>query len=140
MPFAGVDRDGLLSCGWPEPGRVAEGPGLRAIWFERDAAMAVGPRPAGLEGRAAVVDQGCAWCVVRLEGPGAEDVLARLVPVDLRERAFPDGAVARTLVGHMNGAILRRGAAFEIWVFRSMAGTLAHELGRAMRGVAARAL
>lgn len=138
MPLAGADAGGLLGCDWPVPGRVVEGAGMRAIWFGRDAVMVEGPRPAGLEGRAAVVDQGDAWCVVRLEGRRAEDVLARLVPLDLRDRAFPDGSVARTLVGHVSAAVLRRGAEFELWVFRSMAVTLAHELGRAMRGVAAR--
>ena len=137
MPYRG-GAGAALACGWPEPGRWIEGDGLRAVWSGRDAAMVVGARPEGLEGRAAVTEQTDAWVVVRLEGSGAGDVLARLVPVDLRERAFPEGSVARTLLGHASVLILRGGGAFEIWAFRSMARTLAHELGRAMRGVAAR--
>ena len=128
-----------LPCGWPEPGRVAEGGGVRAIWFGREAAMVTGARPEGLEGLAAVTDQADAWVVVRLSGPAAEDVLARLVPIDLGARAFPEGSAARTLLGHMSVGLLRAEGAFEILAFRSMAGTLAHEMGRAMRAVAARA-
>ncbi len=128
-----------LPCGWPGPGRVVEGGGARAIWFGREAAMVTGARPGGLDGLAAVTDQADAWVVVRLSGPAAEDVLARLVPIDLRVRAFPEGSAARTLLGHMSVGILRASGAFEILAFRSMAGTLAHELGRAMRAVAARA-
>lgn len=140
MPFRGraaavAER---LACGWPDPGRAVEGGGMRAIWFGRETAMVEGARPEGLEGLAALVEQSDAWCVVRLEGAGAEDALARLVPLDLRPRAFPDGSAARTLLGHLPVAILRRGAAFEIWAMRSMAGSLAHDLERAMRGVAAR--
>ena len=141
MPYRG--REGAvaraLPCGWPEPGRVAEGGGARAIWFGREAAMVTGARPEALDGLAAVTDQADAWVVVRLDGPAALDVLARLVPIDLRERAFPQGSAARTLLGHMSVGVLRAGDAFDILAFRSMAGTLAHELGRAMRGVAGRA-
>ena len=141
MPFRGrteaVGR--ALPCGWPEAGRVVEAGGLRAIWFGREAAMVSGARPEGLDGLAAVADQSDAWVAVRLDGPAAGEVLARLVPIDLRERAFPEGAAARTQLGHMSVSILRAaGGGFEIRAFRSMAGTLAHELGRAMRAVAAR--
>ena len=141
MPYRGrADAVGrALPCGWPEPGTVAEGGGARAIWFGREAAMVTGARPEGLGGLAAVTDQSDAWVAVRLDGPAAEAVLARLVPIDLRERAFPEGAAARTLLGHMTVSILRAGGGFEIRAFRSMAGTLAHELERAMRAVAARA-
>ena len=138
MPLKEVDMAGALPCGWPEPGRAVEGGGRRAIWFGRDAALVTGPRPEGLDGRAAVTDQADAWVVVRLEGAGGEAALSRLVPIDLRAARFPDGSVARTMLGHLGVAVVRVGEAFELWAFRSMAGTLAHELARAMRGVAAR--
>jgi sarcosine oxidase gamma subunit len=42
-------------------------------------------------------------------------------------------------VQHMNGSVTRIGAdSFVILVFRSMAGTLYHDLERAMESVAAR--
>ena len=73
--------------------------------------------------------------------PGLEPVLARLTPIDLRDSAFPKGATARTVIGHMTGSITRTGAdTYAIMVFRSMAKTAVHELERAMRGVAARKL
>ena len=140
MPFAGcADAVGrALRCGFPAPGRAVRGGGLRALWTGREAAMVMGPRPEGLDGLAAITDQTDGWCVVRLEGAAARDVLARLCPLDLREPAFPEGSATRTLLGHMTAVIARHDGAFEILTMRSMAATLAHELERAMRGVAAR--
>ena len=140
MPYRGrAEAVGqALPCGWPAPGRIAEGGGVRAIWSGREAAMVTGARPEGLGGLAAVTDQSDAWVALHLDGPAAGDVLARLVPIDLRERTFPEGSAARTLLGHMGVLILRSGGGFEIHAFRSVAGTLAHELERAMRAVAGR--
>ncbi len=87
---------------------------------------------------AALTDQSDAWTVVRREGAGADDALARLTPLDLREGHFKRGHTARTLVGHMTAQITRTTKGFEIMVFRSMAGTLVHELHVAMQSVAAR--
>ena len=68
------------------------------------------------------------------------DVLARLVPVDLRLAAFPVGRAVRPGLNHMNAVILRTGDhAFEIMVFRSMARTAWHEVETTMNMVAARA-
>ncbi|MEO0915873.1 MAG: sarcosine oxidase subunit gamma [Pseudomonadota bacterium] len=92
-----------------------------------------------LAGIAAVTDQSDAWAVVSISGAGVEDVLARLVPVDLRLATFKTGHTARTMLGHMSVAISRVGAqSFEIMAMRSMAGTLVHELETAMRSVALR--
>ena len=64
--------------------------------------------------------------------------LARLVPVDLAGLAR--GQVARSLLGHMMALLRRTGAQeLEVWVFRSMAATAVHEIGTAMRSLAARA-
>ncbi|MFW5881818.1 MAG: sarcosine oxidase subunit gamma, partial [Roseicyclus sp.] len=68
------------------------------------------------------------------------EVLARLTPIDLGEAAFAPGHAARTMLGHMSCLLLRLEAdRFGLMVFRSMAGTAAHELDRAMRLAAARA-
>jgi sarcosine oxidase subunit gamma len=92
-----------------------------------------------LEGLAAVTDQSDAWAVVTISGAGVEDVLAHLVPIDLRVGVFKNGHTARTMLGHMSVAMTRIGAnTFEVMVMRSMAGTLVHDLETAMRGVAAR--
>lgn len=92
-----------------------------------------------LDGLAAVTEQPDAWAVVQIAGSGVEDVLARLVPVDLRAQVFKTNHVAKTMLGHMSVTITRTGPAkFEIMVMRSMARTLVHDLDVAMRAFALR--
>lgn len=129
--------------GWPAPGEViagAGGAGASVQWFGRDLALLVGPEPdAALATHAALTDQSDAWAVLRIEGPGATAVMARLTPLDLRESVFGVGRAARTDVAHIAGAVTRVDAeAFEIMAFRSMAASLVHEVAVAMRRVAAR--
>ncbi len=124
----------------PKPNRATGKSDARAIWFGPDQAMLMGPEPNGsLTSEATVVDQSDAWAVVRIEGTGAEDVLARLIPIDLRSRTFKRGHTARTLLQHMTVSVTRVGdQAFQIMAFRSMARTLVHDLQRAMESCAAR--
>jgi sarcosine oxidase subunit gamma len=134
--------DGLgreIGLAFPGPGETLAGDGVRVVWSGMDQCFVLGARPAAIPG-AATTDQSDAWAVVALEGGAVRDVLARLVPVDLRDAAFPEGRAARTLLGHMSCLLLRTGPeSFEAMVFRSMAGSAAHELDRAMRLVAGRA-
>lgn len=125
---------------WPGPNRATGKAGARAIWFGRDMAMLAGPEPAAaLNAYAAMTLQSDAWTCVTLSGAGVEDVLARLVPVDVSAEVFKRGHSARTMIQHMNGSVTRIGAdSFLLMVFRSMAGTLLHDLERAMESVAAR--
>ncbi|MFC6637605.1 sarcosine oxidase subunit gamma [Sulfitobacter sp. JBTF-M27] len=127
-------------CTWPKPNRSTGKDGGRCIWFGRDEALLIGPAPdMGLAKHGAVVDQSDAWAVVSLAGPGAVDVLARLVPVDLRDAAFKRGHTVRTQVMHMNASITKLGTDhLMIMVFRSMAGTLVYDLKGAMAAVASR--
>ena len=120
------------------------GAGLSAInrrsgavtWFGHGVWLVSGA--VALDG-AAVTDQSDAWTVVEVKGPGAEDVLARLVPIDLRVSVFKKNHTAKTMLAHMSITITRTGPdAFEIIAMRSMAKTLVHDLEVAMRGVAAR--
>ncbi|MCX7560853.1 sarcosine oxidase subunit gamma [Sulfitobacter sp. F26204] len=124
----------------PLPGQSTSKGGLRCLWFGRDSVMLIGvaPDPALVE-HGAVVDQSDAWARVTLSGAGAVDVLARLVPVDLRAAVFRLGQTARTQLGHMQASITRTAPdGFEIMVFRSMAGSLVHDLKRAMAAVSMR--
>lgn len=140
----GADLDRAMvaayGVGVPKPNRVLAKGGVRAVWFGRNQVLLMGAAPAAeVAAHAALVDQSDGWGAVTLEGPASVDVLARLVPVDLRAAGFKRGHCARTQLGHMNVSITRTGAeGFMILVFRSMASTLVHELERAMRGVAAR--
>ena len=127
-----------LGLAMPEPNSFAEKKGARIVWTGRDQAFLTGVEPPALEG-AALTDQSDGWAALALTGAGAVDVLARLVPVDLRLAAFPVGRAIRTQLNHMNVVILRAGDhAFEILGFRSMARTAWHELETTMHMVAAR--
>jgi heterotetrameric sarcosine oxidase gamma subunit len=126
--------------GWPTVGGTFDKDGVQIIWFGRGEAVLIGPAPDAVLGEhAAVVDVSDAWAVVSIEGADTIDVLARLVPVDLRDHAFAQGHTVRTQLLHLSASITKRGPdRFMILVFRSMAATLIHDLKQAMVGVAAR--
>ncbi len=50
------------------------------------------------------------WVAMRVSGPLVRDVLARICPVDLHDRVFEVGQVARTVMEHMGTIILREDA------------------------------
>lgn len=128
-----------LGLAMPAPNSFAEKAGARIIWTGREQAFLVGVEAPALDG-AAVTDQSDGWAVLALSGLGAADVLARLVPLDLRLSVFPVGRAVRSGLNHMSAVILRTGDyAFEIMVFRSMVRTGWHEIAAAMEAVAARA-
>ena len=137
--------DAVHGVGFPKPNRTTgKSPlgkgGVCSVWIGRNQALLIGVAPdASLRAHGALVDQSDGWCAVCLSGAAAEDVLARLVPIDLRAGHFKRGHTARTLLGHMTVSITRtEPEEFMILVFRSMASTLVHELSAAMLGVASR--
>lgn len=143
-PFKGQDRavsDALVAqigAAFPQPNRTTGEALKRVVWTGRGQAMVLGTALAPIPG-ASMTDQTDAWACVALEGDGARDVLTRLVPIDLRPARFEVGHTARTLVGHMSAILSRSGdERFDIMVFRSMAGTLVHDLKEAMETIAAR--
>lgn len=146
MPYRGAEKalSGALKkshgMDFPAANRATGKSGARAIWFGQGQAMLLGPAPdSGLADHAAMTDQSDAWAVVRLEGSTATDVLARLIPADLRSSVFRRGHTARTELMHMTASVTRVGdKAFQIMVFRSMSETLIHDLKSAMEAVAAR--
>jgi heterotetrameric sarcosine oxidase gamma subunit len=128
-----------LGLAMPAPNTFAEKKGARIVWTGREQAFVIGAECPALDG-AAVTDQSDGWAVLGVSGVAAVDVLARLVPLDLRLGAFPVGSAVRSGLNHMNAVILRVGDyAFEVMVFRSMARTAWHELETTMSMVAARA-
>ncbi|QIE45174.1 sarcosine oxidase subunit gamma [Pseudohalocynthiibacter aestuariivivens] len=146
-PYKGKDDAASASLkaahgmAFPAPNRTTGKEGNRAVWFGQRQALLIGPAPDPvLVDHAALTDQSDGWAVVRLTGPGAANVLARLVPLDLRDRHFRTGHAARTDLMHMNASLTRIGVqSWQIMVFRAFAQTLAHDLKTAMQGVAARA-
>lgn len=128
-----------LGLAFPAPGTWAAKGEARIVWTGRGQAFLMGVPAPALEG-GAVTDQSDGWAGFALSGPGAEAVLARLVPLDLRAAAFPVGRAARAALNHMSLVLLRTGAeAFELYVFRSMARSAWHELQEAMERLEARA-
>lgn len=124
---------------FPNPNRALQSQAGRLVWAGNGIALLFDADAPDLASLAATTDQSDAWAIVRMEGPQTEDVLARLVPMDLSKRAFKVGHTARTMVAHMTASVTRIGPqAFEVMVMRSMAGTLLHDLTRAAKGVAAR--
>jgi len=145
-PFAGQEAalSGALQTayglGFPEPGHSAEEDGARILWSGRRQAFLLGPEPdAALARHAAVTDQSDGWAALHLSGAGCEAVLARLVPLDLRAEVFAPGCTARSLLQHCHVSVTRLDdTGFLILGYRSMAGTLVHDLDTAMSSLAAR--
>lgn len=128
-----------LGLAMPAPNTFVEKKGARIVWTGREQAFLIGVAPPEMQG-AALTNQSDGWAVLGVSGPAAVEVLARLVPVDLRLPVCPVGTALRAPVNHMNAVILRTGDyAFEIMVFRSMARTAWHEIETAVSLVAARA-
>lgn len=126
--------------GFPAPGEVLTVPAGRLVWAGRETAYLFGAdRTAleGLDGLAAVTDQSDAWAGLVLAGGGLHSVLARLVPLDLAGMATPHAA--RSLLNHLPLLLVRQDEdSADLWTYRSMAGSLLHEVRTAMRAVAAR--
>lgn len=131
--------DKQIAAAFPDPNRTTGSGDARAVWTGPGQAFVLGKPLKPITG-AAMADQTSAWAACALEGDHAAEVLARLVPIDLRDETFAVGHAARTVLGHMTCVLIRTGAVrYEIMVFRSMAATCTHEITRAMRMVAARA-
>lgn len=126
----------------PAPGRASGRDGVRLLWFGAEHWLLCGPAPdPALAACSALTDQTDAWAAMTLSGDGAESVLARLVPLDLSPDTFRRGHTARSTIGHMPASVTRLAdGTFLLMTFRSMAGTLVHEVETAMSGVNARRL
>jgi sarcosine oxidase subunit gamma len=127
-----------LGLAWPEPGRMTVAGAARLAFAGRGVAFLIGAAPPDFGAAAAVTDQSDGWAGLRLTGAAAVDVLARLVALDLRPGAFPEGSAVRAMLNHMPLCLMRWAGGFELLVFRSMTRTAVHELAEAMARVAAR--
>ena len=83
---------------------------------------------------ASVSDQSSGYAILRLSGPMVRDTLAKILPIDLHERAFEPDRVASTTASHVGATLWRLADAvdgspvFEIAVFRSLVGSFWHNL------------
>ena len=129
-----------MGLAFPAPNGLSEKDGALLVWTGRDQAFLIGADAPEMGPAAALTDQSGGWAAFRISGPKAPDVLARHVPLDLRDAAFPPGRAVRAPLGHMSSVLWRgQDGSFCVMVFRSMARTAWHEIETAMRSVAARA-
>ena len=102
----------------PRPGRseAAEDGSVRLLGMAIDQFFAVLPANGGnpLDTVAAhlgtagyLTSQTDNWVMLRIEGPLAVRALERVCLIDLAPSAFPDGAVARTVMEHLGAVIVR---------------------------------
>lgn len=138
-PFAGQAAAvaALLNAPLSVGNATALGPG-RLIWTGLGQWLLEGiDPPAGLGAHAALTDQSDGWTALRLTGPDAGRVLARLTPLDLARAVFPPGSAARSLLGHVPVILIAVPEGVDLLVMRSFTATAAHEIAIAMRAVAA---
>ncbi|MDQ7081111.1 MAG: sarcosine oxidase subunit gamma [Paracoccaceae bacterium] len=121
----------------PAPCRSGGNDRLRLIWAGLGKYLLVGVAPAApaLSRRAALVDQGGAYAIMRLQGGLATDILARLTPIDLRPTTFRRGHVALSELAHIPALILKRTNGADIMVPRSLAVSACSKLLGAMQRV-----
>lgn len=124
-----------LGLVFPAPNGVSAQGDARLVWTGRGQAFLIGAAAGDWSDMAAITDQSDGWVGLSLQGTGAQDVLARLVPLDVRAM----GACARSTLGHMPLILLKGADGFQLLTFRSMAKTAWHELETAMKLLAARA-
>ncbi len=135
-----TDLNAALGLKYPAPNRSTGKASDRLVWMGHDTAFLIGDKPdKTLTKLASVVDQSDGWVIIRLTGQECENVLARLIPIDLRPLHFKRAHTARTELKHMTVSVTRIGpTTFDIMGMRSFARTLADDLIDAMRGIAAR--
>jgi sarcosine oxidase subunit gamma len=116
---------GAVALVWAGPGQwLALSRGATGV-----ARFAFAPELSAMLGDAAsVTDLTGARAVLRLSGPRVRDALAKLVPIDLDDAAFPPGAAALTVGGHIGLHLWRLEGevpAFDLACHRSYGGSLA---------------
>ncbi|MBA3449466.1 MAG: sarcosine oxidase subunit gamma [Pseudaminobacter sp.] len=125
------------------PRAVAGGKGV-LIWSGPDQMMALFSRHDDIRpvdslretfaGSASLSDQSDGRCMIRISGPRARDMLAKVSSVDLYETAFPVGAAAATSIDHTGVNLWREPdnseglPVFSVLVFSSFADSLWHTL------------
>lgn len=107
----------------PGPGLSATGEGGTLMRVEPLKWLMVSerevPRPALESDDGTVLDLGHARTVIHVSGPRAVELMARMVPLDLRPAHFADGAVAASVLHHVGVTILARDGGFDVFALRS---------------------
>ncbi|MFU0503832.1 sarcosine oxidase subunit gamma [Pseudaminobacter sp. NGMCC 1.201702] len=130
-------------AGPAKPNTVAAGKSV-LIWSGPDQVMALSARGTSIRpldtmreafaGIASLSDQSDGRCMVRVSGPRARDLLAKLSSIDLHDSVFPVGAAAATSIDHTAVNLWREADAkdgsptYSILFFSSFADSLWHTI------------
>ena len=106
-----------LGAAWPEIGTTTTSPkGYQLLGIQADMVLAVFDHPGGLSDdvirkglgdKAYCTDQSDAWVMIRVAGEGVYEALERICPLDISERNFAIGQVARTQMEHLGAIIVK---------------------------------
>lgn len=133
----------LTGVGVPMRLTIWEAGAYSVVWMAPDEVLVLCPAgestgaAAALEAslggsHALALDLSAARAVFRIEGPGAREVLAKGVPIDLRPSVFVPGTARRTHLGQVAvGLWLGQDGAFTLVCFRSVASFVAEWLQEA---------
>jgi sarcosine oxidase subunit gamma len=83
---------------------------------------------------AAITDQTDGWGILTLSGPKTITTMERISQIDMDSAAFPEGAAARTALGHVGGIVIRQkpkpgeGHRFMLLAPRSSAASFLHSI------------
>ena len=123
---------------WPAANCLNEKAGLILANVAPGAALAIGAPEHGqwaenlstrIGDKAIVTDQSGAYCILRLEGAAARDILASGIFIDLDPEAFPAGSAAAVRCGHITVILLHlAGGVFDVLVPRSYVESFKHWL------------
>ncbi|SFH91435.1 hypothetical protein [Albimonas pacifica] len=119
-----------LGAPLPPPGRAAAGEG-GLLWRAAPRSwrwLGEGAAPFHAWPEAATVELGPGLSRIALRGPLAREVAARAVALDLREAAFPPGAVATTVHRGATVTLLRGAEGWDLLVPRSLGEDFAARL------------
>jgi heterotetrameric sarcosine oxidase gamma subunit len=126
------------------PGRpqTIEAEGALLLWSGPDQFLVVSPRGSGsamerarlaFAGMASLSEQSDGRSLLKIAGPRARDMLAKVCSLDLHPAVFPAGAAAATSIDHTSvnlwrGADTSGEAVFHLLVFATFAESLWHTL------------
>jgi sarcosine oxidase subunit gamma len=107
----------------PGPGASATGPGGTLLRTEPLKWMLISeddvPQPALSDADGTVLELGHSRTVIHVSGASSLDLMARMVPLNLRPSVFPEGSVANTGLHHLGVTLMAREGGFDILVLRS---------------------
>ncbi len=137
--FKGCDEQlcAALGVALPQTPRQIEVDGVRYLWAGPRSWLVCANDP-DLAARfssyahlAAITEQADGHALFAVGGSNARQILAKLIPIDLHESAFPQDAVALTLAGHIAVKLWREDDEFVLACFRSFGAALWYALTEA---------